>query len=367
MHENVIGHNRALAAISLTPWAMNTAKAQPPAGATTQAETGGYITILPFYLSADANRRVTSEDGRGAAIGYGHRFGEKWFWEMQTFAGLIATDAGNTPDYYQYGAGVDLGFRFRRGDGWSPFLLMGTGIVRNDVVTDKDNDGYGDLGLGFVTGGLGKSEVRLRGEVRYVRDRFQYNSEGGDDGKNDRRLAIGVQVPLGRRTVEVEREVVRERIVTEQVPAQIVDSDNDGVPDQNDRCPGTLAGLATDNTGCAATSPQALRLEGVMFEYNSARLTADASTTLREVAEALRGEPNLRAEIAGHTDSSGSDVYNLNLSQQRADAVLTFLAGQGIDRGRLVARGYGEGQPVDDNGTNAGRERNRRVEFRILN
>jgi OOP family OmpA-OmpF porin len=345
---------------------MNTAAAQPPAQ-TSQAEPGGYVTILPFYVSADANRRVTSEDGRGAAIGYGHRFGEKWFWEMQTFAGLIATDAGNTPDYYQYGAGVDLGFRFRRGDGGSPFLLMGTGIVRNDVVTDKDNDGYGNLGLGFVTGGLGKSEVRLRGEVRYVRDRFQYNSEGGDAGKNDRRLAFGVQVPLGRRTIEVEREVIRERVVTEQVPAQIVDTDNDGVPDQNDRCPGTLAGLATDNRGCAATSPQALRLEGVTFEYNSAQLTAEAATTLREVAEALRGEPNLRAEIAGHTDSSGSDAYNLNLSQQRANAVLTSLAGQGIDRGRLVARGYGEGQPVDDNGTDAGRERNRRVEFRILN
>jgi OOP family OmpA-OmpF porin len=131
--------------------------------------------------------------------------------------------------------------------------------------------------------------------------------------------------------------VVRERVVTEQVPAQIVDNDNDGVPDQNDRCPGTLAGLATD--GCAATSPQMLRLEGVTFEYNSAQLTPDASTTLREVAEALRGEPNLRAEISGHTDSSGSDVYNMNLSQQRANAVLTFLAAQGIDRGRLVARG----------------------------
>jgi OOP family OmpA-OmpF porin len=366
LHRSSTRHIGALAALCLTPFAMTTAAAQP-AAQLTQTEPGGYVTILPYYLSADANRRVTSEDGRGAALGYGHRFGEKWFWEMQTFAGLIATDAGNTPDYYQYGAGVDLGFRFLRGDGWSPYLLMGTGIVRNDVVTDKDNDFYGDLGLGFVTGGLGKSEVRLRGEVRYVRDRFQYNSEGGDDGKNDRRLAFGVEVPLGRRTVEVEREVVRERVVTEQVPAEIVDADNDGVPDQNDRCPGTLAGLATDNRGCAATSPQQLRLEGVSFEYNSARLTAEASTTLREVADALRGEPGLRAEIGGHTDSSGSDAYNLNLSQQRANAVLTFLANQGIDRSRLVARGYGEGQPVDDNGTEMGRERNRRVEFRVLN
>src|SRR5690606_36021183 len=128
-----------------------------------------------------------------------------------------------------------------------------------------------------------------------------------------------------------EREVVRERVVTEtvNVPAEIVDTDGDGVPDQIDRCPGTLAGLATDNRGCAAESAQTLRLEGVNFELNSAQLTADATRILREVAEALRGEPDLRAEIAGHTDSSGADEYNLQLSQRRAEAVRDFLVSQG--------------------------------------
>jgi OOP family OmpA-OmpF porin len=164
----------------------------------------------------------------------------------------------------------------------------------------------------------------------------------------------------------VVREVVRE--VPREVPAQIVDSDDDGVPDQNDRCPGTLQGLATDNRGCAATAEQAsVRLEGVTFELNSARLTPEATQTLRRVAEALRGEPNLRAQIAGHTDSSGEDAYNLRLSQERAESVLAYLVSQGIDASRLQARGYGETQPVSDNGTTAGRERNRRVEFNVLN
>ena len=78
--------------------------------------------------------------------------------------------------------------------------------------------------------------------MRYIRDRFELFDEGL---KNDRRAAVGVQIPLGRRTIEriVEREVVREQRRTRRtVPAQIVDSDNDGVPDQNDACPGTLAG-----------------------------------------------------------------------------------------------------------------------------
>lgn len=362
MGSRLSGVSAAVLAVAVSHVAL--AQERPAAAA---AEPGGYVNVLPFYLSPDANRRGTNEDGRGMAIGYGHSITERLSWELHTFADVVSTEPDVVRDAYKYGAGADLNYRFRRGEGASPFLLFGGGVVRNDVVPDsaKDTDFFSNVGLGFVTGGLGKSEIRLRGEARYVRDRFEIGNEGG---KNDRRIALGVQIPLGKRTVEVEREVevVRDRVVRETVPAEISDSDRDGVPDQIDQCPGTLAGLATDNRGCAATSPQALRLEGVTFEYNSAELTQGARETLRGVAEALRGEPNLRAEIAGHTDSSGADAYNLRLSQQRADSVLVYLSSQGIDRSRLVARGYGEGQPVADNGTEAGRERNRRVEFRVI-
>jgi OOP family OmpA-OmpF porin len=339
------------------------------ASAPAAQEERGYINILPYYQSVDENRRGTLEEGRGLVVGYGHPLGGRWAWEVQTFADLIETSPDGASDFYRYGAGLDLTWRFLRGDGFSPFVLLGGGIARNDLEPDaaSDTDFYGNAGLGFVTGGLGQSEIRVRGEVRYVRDDFELFSEGA---KNDRRASIGVQIPLGRRVVEreVEREVIRERVVTQNVPAEIVDSDRDGVPDQNDACPGTLEGLATDNRGCAATSRQAgVRLEGVTFEFNSARLTPDASETLRRVADALRGEPNLRAEIAGHTDSSGAEDYNQQLSQERANSVLQFLVAQGIDRARLQARGYGEGQPVADNTTEAGRDRNRRVEFNVLN
>lgn len=333
-------------------------------------QDGGYITLMPHYVSPDANRRGTNtEDGTGIAFGYGHRLGNSsWAWELHTFTERFNLTPDAVKDFERHGAGVDFNYRFRD-EGLTPFFVLGGGIARNDVVLSdlSDNDYFANAGFGIVTGGLGKSEIRLRTEVRYVRDRFEIADEGH---KNDRRLGIGIEIPLGRRTVEVEREVVREvvREVPRDVPAEIVDSDNDGVPDQIDRCPGTLPGLATDNRGCAATAAQSsVRLEGVTFELNSARLTAEATQTLRRVAEALRGEPNLRAEIAGHTDSSGSDEYNLRLSQQRAESVLEFLVSQGIERNRLVARGYGETRPVADNGTPAGRERNRRVEFNVLN
>lgn len=355
----------ALAVLLAAAFATHPAAAQEDAQADRDA---GYINVLPFYLSADANRRGTTDDGRGAAVGYGHPLAGRWAWEFQTFVDSISISVGELRDFRQYGAGVDFNYRFARGDGFSPFALLGLGVVRNDVIPEtlNDTDGFANAGFGVVSGPLGKSELRVRAEVRYIRDGFEVAEEGQ---KNDRRVAVGVQIPLGRRTVDrvVEREVVREQVVERPVPAQITDADNDGVPDQNDACPGTLAGLATDNRGCASTSPQAVRLEGVNFELNSATLTADASRILLRVADALQGEPSLRAEIAGHTDSSGDDAYNLRLSQQRADSVLQFLVSQGIDRGRLVARGYGETQPVADNGSPAGRERNRRVEFEVLN
>ncbi|HEY8519899.1 MAG TPA: OmpA family protein [Gammaproteobacteria bacterium] len=346
------------------------AAAQQESGTATETRTDpkGYLSVLPFYLSAD-EERGTTEDGRGLAIAYGRNVRGGWFWEAQSFGSLIETGNDLLSDHYQYGVGFDMGYRFLHGDRTTPYVLVGLGAVRNDVLpeADEDTDFFSNVAVGFMTRGLGKAAVRIRGEARYIRDDLE--TSAGFSGMNDWRIGLGVVLPLGGRVVE--REVVRERVVTERVevpaPAEITDSDNDGVPDQIDRCPGTLAGLATDNRGCAAQSgAQTLRLEGVTFEFNSAQLTPEATETLLEVAEALRGEPDLRAEIAGHTDSSGADDYNLRLSQQRADAVLTFLANQGIDRSRLVARGYGETQPVADNSTEAGRARNRRVEFRVL-
>ena len=80
----------------------------------------------------------------------------------------------------------------------------------------------------------------------------------------------------------------------------------------------------------------------------------------------LRRYPQLRVEVAGHTDDRGSHAYNLDLSQRRAQAVLDYFVQMGIDAARLVPKGYGETAPVADNATEAGRAENRRVELRIL-
>ena len=87
---------------------------------------------------------------------------------------------------------------------------------------------------------------------------------------------------------------------------------------------------------------------------------------MNKVVDFLKTNAKVSIEIAGHTDSKGSDDYNLNLSQGRSQSVVDYLASQGIDKTRLQAHGYGETKPIDTNDTDEGRANNRRVEFTIL-
>jgi OmpA-OmpF porin, OOP family len=101
----------------------------------------------------------------------------------------------------------------------------------------------------------------------------------------------------------------------------------------------------------------------VTFETNSAKLTPDSQAVLDHVVFSLRDWTNVKVEIGGHTDAAGSDDHNLSLSQARADSVRDYLVSQGVDGSRLVAKGYGESDPIADNKTAHGRAKNRRVEL----
>lgn len=102
---------------------------------------------------------------------------------------------------------------------------------------------------------------------------------------------------------------------------------------------------------------------GVNFAFDSAELTPQAEVTLDEVARRLREHTDVNIRIDGHTDSVGSNQYNLRLSQERADSVRNYLMSQGIAGNRMIATGYGEERPVATNETDQGRAQNRRVEI----
>lgn len=109
-----------------------------------------------------------------------------------------------------------------------------------------------------------------------------------------------------------------------------------------------------------------LTLGDILFETGKDVILPGAMATIDRLVEFLKKYPNRNVLIEGHTDSVGSETYNLGLSQRRADAVRTALISRGIDPNRITTKGYGESRPVASNATQAGRQQNRRVEIIIL-
>ena len=102
------------------------------------------------------------------------------------------------------------------------------------------------------------------------------------------------------------------------------------------------------------------------FESNSDRLLPSASGVLNDAAATLLKNPTIKVEVAGHTDSDGAAAYNESLSARRATTVRDYLASKGVAMDRMTTRGYGESEPIADNGTRAGKAQNRRVVLRVL-
>ncbi len=158
-----------------------------------------------------------------------------------------------------------------------------------------------------------------------------------------------------------------------------LDNDRDRIVDVDDLCPDDPEDYdeVDDGDGCPEEDPPKHRVverdgelvvfEEIFFDFDSARIQERSHDVLRAVAETIRGNPDLRlVEIGGHTDARGSATYNEWLSQQRAESVMTFLVGEGVDEDRLSAMGYGESVPKMKGRSEQAYEANRRVEFMIV-
>ena len=151
------------------------------------------------------------------------------------------------------------------------------------------------------------------------------------------------------------------------------DNDGDRVPDGADKCPlvGETANGFDDDDGCpdAVPIPLAVRvgvLQGVVFGTNSAIILPQSWPVLTKVVNVLVRYPQARVEISGHTDNAGGRELNLELSQQRAEAVRAWLVEKGAALERISAKGYGPDKPAFNNTSAGGRAKNRRVEFNLV-
>jgi outer membrane protein OmpA-like peptidoglycan-associated protein len=126
------------------------------------------------------------------------------------------------------------------------------------------------------------------------------------------------------------------------------------------------ADITLKTEGEAIATGETFTLRNLFFDHDEATLRIESEPELRRAVGILRRYPNLQIQVAGHTDSDGTDAYNEDLSQRRAETVRQALIYRGIDAARLTARGYGEAEPVDTNETEAGQANNRRVELRVV-
>lgn len=150
-----------------------------------------------------------------------------------------------------------------------------------------------------------------------------------------------------------------------------LDADGDGIMDPQDACPLDAGSPNVDPArhGCPLAKidqGQIKIMEQVQFEVGSARLRNESDSVLQAVLRILKEHPEItRVSVEGHTDNRGAGELNRTLSDQRAAAVVTWLVYNGISRERLTSVGFGPDRPIDDNRTEAGRQKNRRVEFHI--
>ena len=147
------------------------------------------------------------------------------------------------------------------------------------------------------------------------------------------------------------------------------DTDGDGVFNNIDKCPDVTGTVA--NKGCPEIKKEviqkiALAAKGINFETGKAVITAGSFKSLDDLVTLLNSYPGASVEIQGHTDNNGTPESNKTLSQERANSVKRYLSAGGVSEARMTAIGYGQELPLADNKTEAGKTKNRRVDFKLV-
>ncbi|MDJ0878045.1 MAG: OmpA family protein [Halieaceae bacterium] len=324
--------------------------------ASTASADGPPITFSAggTYNIFDDDREVDDDFGYYGALEF--RFTERWAAEFWLSDGEADGDIGFDVDTLRWH--LDALYYLKPRGNLQPYLAAGYGELERDWDVPNGNldDVDNETNFGGGVHWYFTENFSLRGDARYL--------FGWDDDTSDFTVSIGLSYRLGtpksRRVAAAPEPAPAPEPEPEPEP---LDSDGDGVIDEKDACPGTPAGRSVDERGC---EPRFVRGESVElkvnFGFDSANVDTNYLDDIKALADFLGRHPDVVAEIEAHTDSMGPEAYNQGLSQRRAEAVIDVLTSRyGVDAGRLVAKGYGESQPIASNDTEEGRAANRRV------
>lgn len=313
-----------------------------------------YITGSVGMNIQDNDRHT--ENAPFLAVGFGKYINPNWSIDGEINYQNPHLASNTDLNWSQYGISVDARYHFLNAErNWHPYLVGGVGYQKAEEEYDNfpspNSPGDREDGNAAVKAGFGLESdvgrVNIRTELAY-RITFDDNSVAGaalspDDSDSfaDLLASVGVVIPLGPEPVAP--------VAPAPAPAPScadLDDDGDGVNNCNDKCPGSQAGQTIGPDGCPV--PVSIDLNGVNFDFDKATLRPDAVAILNEAVTILQRYPDLRAEVAGHTDLCGADAYNQGLSERRATVVYDYLTANGVDAGRLAGpNGYGESRPLE--------------------
>jgi OmpA-OmpF porin, OOP family len=320
-----------------------------------------YVSASTGLVDYDSNRGL-SDDIYGS-IGLGKFFSPNWSMELDVnYSNPMQSAPANDLRWSQPALGFTPRYHFRsEGRNWGPYVGLGVGVVRNyESFSDpmggpplqrKDNSPYVQPNIGLQAD-YGRVGGRIEAAYRHTFDDSSVHAPN-ESGFGDMIYSVGLLVKLGAAPVAP---VAPEPVAPPPPPP----------PPPVERCPD---GSVMGPDGCPV--PLTIDLRGVNFDFDRATLRPDAISSLNETIEILRNYPDLRVEVAGHTDLCGSETYNQGLSERRARAVYDHLTTNGISSNRLAGPvGYGESRPLvntPQSHPECRNETNRRTELNVQN
>lgn len=326
-----------------------------------------YIAPTLSHTFADSDRR--SDDGWGGGLALGKPINPDWNLELALTGSSLDRDAGG--HYKLWGLGVDGLYFFDRDAGFAPYAVVGLGALRTDISGRDDTGLMANAGLGVMK--QLSENVALRADARY---RWDDNSTDAfnKNGFGDWLINVGLNIALGKKAQPAPAPqpapVAQPEPAPQPAPAAQVEPKPQPAPEPAAQAePVPVAPALKTKPAVELDKAQAgdviVILEGVNFEFDSAKLRPDAIEILAEATTVLNHRKDISVDVVGHTCNIGTDQYNQSLSERRAKSVYDYLVSHGIAAERLTSKGMGETQPAFSNASREGRAKNRRVELHV--